>query len=318
MPTSAYGSAADHQGLTGLTAGDPHTQYANWQQGLFSARPIQPVRAGIQYLATDTGVLYVSSGGAWATVLGKSDTQVSRDLAQSSLSGGGLVTWDGSNLKWSARFIAISVGRGSQWTTDGYTEIAMPTNGTVIPGYGGSGSVTVTANGIPFGAWQALYWIRTVGGAFNAGSFAMVLYTPTDFAVPSNWIYIAGQNADDGRLKLGTGEILDFWHAPTFANSWINYNAGFAPAGYRKDAAGYVRLRGLVASGTMSTAIFTLPVGSRPGYTLIFTAHAGGGLARIDVQASGPVIVAGYVNATGAVGNNGYVSLEGITFLAEN
>lgn len=65
MATNAYGAAADHAALSGLTVGDPHTQYANWQQGTFSVRPVQPVRAGVQFLATDTGVMYVSDGGAW-------------------------------------------------------------------------------------------------------------------------------------------------------------------------------------------------------------------------------------------------------------
>lgn len=65
MSTSGYGAAADHAALTGLTSGDPHTQYANWLQGPLAARPIQPVRAGVQYLATDSGLMYVSDGGQW-------------------------------------------------------------------------------------------------------------------------------------------------------------------------------------------------------------------------------------------------------------
>lgn len=65
MATSGYGAAADHQALTGLTVGDPHTQYASWTQGTLAARPVQPVRKGSQFLATDTGIMYVSDGGQW-------------------------------------------------------------------------------------------------------------------------------------------------------------------------------------------------------------------------------------------------------------
>jgi hypothetical protein len=65
MATSAYGAAADHAALSGLTSGDPHTQYANTGQGTAALRPVQPVRAGYYYWASDEQNLYRSDGANW-------------------------------------------------------------------------------------------------------------------------------------------------------------------------------------------------------------------------------------------------------------
>ena len=107
------------------------------------------------------------------------------------------------------------------------------------------------------------------------------------------------------------------WVAPTFQNSWVNYGDVWETAGYRKDALGYVHLKGLVKSGTIgtSTAIFTLPAGYRPktGKALLFVCMSNNAAGRINVR-----------NNTGdegkvccETGNNAWVSLDGITFLAE-
>jgi hypothetical protein len=101
------------------------------------------------------------------------------------------------------------------------------------------------------------------------------------------------------------------WNAPTLTGGWSNYS-GFNPAGYIKDPYGIVRLRGLVKDGAVYTSnIMTLPAGFRPPYTCIFTVHAGqNGEARLDVNPSGLVYIIAYTGG----GNNGFVSLDGITF----
>lgn len=65
MAVDGFGAAADHAALSGLEVGDPHPQYALPLQGLASARPVQPVRAGVRYYSTDTGVESMSDGSAW-------------------------------------------------------------------------------------------------------------------------------------------------------------------------------------------------------------------------------------------------------------
>lgn len=98
------------------------------------------------------------------------------------------------------------------------------------------------------------------------------------------------------------------WKTPTLLNSWADYGAPFAPTGYCVDTLGIVRLRGVVKSGTVgaSTPIFTLPSGFIPPYESMFAVQSSGAIGRVDIDASGNVIV--------YVGNNAYVSLDGISF----
>ena len=115
--------------------------------------------------------------------------------------------------------------------------------------------------------------------------------------------------------KISSGSLDDSgWKIPTLVNGWVNYNGGtpFNTAAYRKIGS-VVYMKGLVSrsSGT-ATLICNLPVGYRPKATCIFSvatniapAYAG----RVDVNAVGDV--------TMVVGNNGWVSLENISFVAE-
>ena len=100
------------------------------------------------------------------------------------------------------------------------------------------------------------------------------------------------------------------WVAPTLLNSWANYGPEWATAGYYRDASGLVYLRGLVKSGTNNAAIFMLPSGYRPTAGRIFSVHAGGGQARLDVLYDGTVKTNGYYSS----GTNAYVSLSGVFF----
>lgn len=106
--------------------------------------------------------------------------------------------------------------------------------------------------------------------------------------------------------------------AISLANGWRPYSplsgGSFRTPGYRRDNNGYVHLTGLMAAGTTgsNTLVGTLPAGFRPGNPLLFlvesnvTTYA----ARMDVYPSGELRLWG--------GNNEHVSLDTITFLAEN
>jgi hypothetical protein len=102
------------------------------------------------------------------------------------------------------------------------------------------------------------------------------------------------------------------WSAPSLGNSWVDYGGAFAGAGYYKDGSGVVHLRGLVKDGTTTqgTVIFTLPVGSRPAYDLIFPVPSSGGsdsYGAVDIKSSGDVWIRGLAGST-------YLSLSGISF----
>lgn len=84
-------------------------------------------------------------------------------------------------------------------------------------------------------------------------------------AADTDWHYVGG-----------SGE-------PAFQNGWVNYGAPYGGARFRKLASGLVVLDGLISTGTIGAAAFTLPVGYRPGPGAagavrdhIFIAAAGG------------------------------------------
>lgn len=102
------------------------------------------------------------------------------------------------------------------------------------------------------------------------------------------------------------------WAPPTLLNSWVNYAAsGHRDAGYSLTVDNHVELRGLVKLGATGVAIFILPDDHSPSATEVFVCQAGGfGTARVDVLATGDVVVLAY-NGTGT---NAFLSLAGIRF----
>lgn len=115
-----------------------------------------------------------------------------------------------------------------------------------------------------------------------------------------NWLL--GQFGDTG------------WQTLSLGNSWVSFDGGstFAIPAYRK-LNGVVYLDGEMKSGTTSTTIATLPAGSRPLKAQVYAVTAGPGVAAIQVAANGSITLVQYA----ASGTNGSVSLNGISFIAE-
>lgn len=116
----------------------------------------------------------------------------------------------------------------------------------------------------------------------------------------------------DNTITPAQIEVQQAWQVPTLQNGWVNYGDGWASAGYYKDSLGIVHLRGLVKGGTAAAAIFTLPVGYRIGQN----SHG------YTVSSTATYFMGSYqIMANGAVmhrhGDNGYFSLDHITFKAE-
>lgn len=128
--------------------------------------------------------------------------------AQWTLSGGGTVTWEGKEgrLKWTARFIAITMGKNSSFP-NGHININQPTTDIPAANVHDNQVRSATADGIILKDWEALYAIHTVGSNENTVSFKIVYYNK-NFDAPSNWILVGVVNSDDNTLKLGTGTIL--------------------------------------------------------------------------------------------------------------
>ncbi len=113
---------------------------------------------------------------------------------------------------------------------------------------------------------------------------------------------------------------------------WKNFNTSHQQAGFTRDAAGFVHLKGLVdaddvsgdvcnwAAGDGDWRIFVLPPGYRPALRSIHTTIANNALARINIDGNanpfgepdGVVAVdTGVVSESAA---RAFVSLDGITF----
>ena len=138
------------------------------------------------------------------------------------------------------------------------------------------------------------------------------------FILPTKWNFIAKSfealsSILDRMYNDIYTEVLDIrtiiWiEVTSFSNSWVNYGGGFPNAAYCKSASGIVSLKGLIKSGTVTSAAFTLPVGFRPLEQNNFIVDSNGALGILVVSSNGEV------NPNS--GNNGYFWLSGITFYA--
>lgn len=90
---------------------------------------------------------------------------------------------------------------------------------------------------------------------------------------------------------------LDLWHnvgaagEPAFQNGWVNYDTRIAR--FRKYDDGRVRLEGIIKSGTVATAAFTLPVGYRPvtPAELYFPCVSNAVFCQVNIAPNGNVVV---------------------------
>ena len=100
------------------------------------------------------------------------------------------------------------------------------------------------------------------------------------------------------------------WTAPTFINSWVNDgSAPQAPAGYYKDAMGYVHVRGIITGGSFSnTAAFILPTGFRPGVIYRFAGVSNNAFGYIVANPDGSIAV---------VTGSSWIDLSPICFYAD-
>jgi len=129
-------------------------------------------------------------------------------------------------------------------------------------------------------------------------------------AVPENLQY-PFQDVHTAIYKLADAICNpEAWIAATYENSWASYGTPYGAAKYYKDITGRVWLKGVVASGTIGLAIFTLPAGYRPVEEEDFLqSRASNNVISVHITAAGVVYC--------PTGSNVYVSLSGINFLTK-
>src|SRR4030066_812363 len=119
----------------------------------------------------------------------------------------------------------------------------------------------------------------------------------------------SGQRAEAIGSRFITREEYEAapqWTDATLLNGWTNYGSPYHNAGYTKDRAGVVRIRGLINSGTLTsgTPLFRLPAGYKPLNTLLINVQSNGALGRMDINANGDVTI--------VAGTAGWTSIDNI------
>lgn len=94
---------------------------------------------------------------------------------------------------------------------------------------------------------------------------------------------------DDGTAQWSSA--VEGWTevASPYSNSWVEYDAA-GTIRYMKDPWGFVHLSGRIKSGTVDTAIFTLPSAYRPDRLVNLTALDNVGACRVIVSPSTGVV----------------------------
>lgn len=188
------------------------------------------------------------------------------------------------------------------------TAAGVDYQGNLIGLMGGSGVITVAATSNP-GKWQYVQALVHCDGFPTMKGVYIVIQTDTAGTLGLSNYYI-----DELRLRKvqspwyivnQTTKFTDNYQSlPPFNGAWV---ADVTVPAFRRDAWGYIELKGSVKNGVIGTSAFTLPVGFRPAelkrMPLISAFNTPG---EMDITTAGLV--------TPATGNNGWVSLDGFRF----
>jgi hypothetical protein len=234
--------------------------------------------------------------------------------SQTSMSGGGDITYSAGYLKWTTRFIAIGNGIDPGFAYTGYFDITLPEAGSVIKGLGTTPDRVCTASGIPMTMWEALWYILPLSGVNTslAPNFRLGRYQDINVAIPNHWILVATTNGDAGKehvktcsgrnVPSGTTSYLDTgFIVPALINGWASYDSTYAPVRYSRKS-NVVSIIGLVKNGAISTDVFILPVGFRPTIQQLGATTTDPNVhGRLDVRPDGGV--------SAAIGSNVWFSV---------
>ncbi len=125
--------------------------------------------------------------------------------------------------------------------------------------------------------------VRVGAAATAVPATALSTYVP----VVGDVVSLLEINGD--RLLLGTS-VATTWQVPTLGNGWSDFDAGNQTARYRR-VGDLVTVQGVVKSGTLGAAVFTLATGYRPPAALQLGTVTNGAFGLLTVTAAGDVVV---------------------------
>lgn len=265
---------------------------------------------GINYVEpTSTNIPIAESGFVFVTAADASATraiQTYRSVATNRIFERRL------NTTWSAWVEMLHSGN----TGTAATANVGTSNGNVMPvGAGGwlSGAVvamTIDAN--TFTTTQTLYVhsastnipLAAYGQLFHL-QYGDTQYAMQKFFTTAGVEYVRYKNAGTWGAwsqYLNLAQQYPAWTNATYQNGWIDGNAAYNSAGYRKEG-NRVWMRGLIKNPSAgSTIIFTLPAGFRPLKTKsVVTASSSGTPLYFIVTTTGDVSLSSYATASATV-----------------
>jgi hypothetical protein len=120
-------------------------------------------------------------------------------------------------------------------------------------------------------------------------------------------------NLDANIAEVQDMRSQDAWTPLALQANWVMYPAGWITPQYYKDEMNRVWLKSILRKNAGTNyLIATLPVGYRPGSNEIFCVIGAGAIMRVDIDTGGSI------TCTPGSGAIDYISLSGISFLAEN
>jgi len=173
-------------------------------------------------------------------------------------------------------------------------------------------SVTFNWTSVPLASSYVIQY-NINGGSWNNATTNSLTTTYTVNTSRGNTVtfQVAAKNsAGTSPYGSATGTI-PLWYTCNLQAGWVDYGSPYAGNEYTKTSNDLVMLHGLIRGGTTTagTVICILPAAYRPSARLTFHTIAAGAASRIDVFPTGEVML-------GVVGGNGWLVLDGITFMA--
>ena len=207
------------------------------------------------------------------------------------------------------RGIVMGAGRGSHAASDGYWEVHVPTEGTVIKGLGTADVVADLEGFIPSFTtdWMHLYLRMPPAGSPSGTPVEWVRATDHegDYEITDDMILIGTMNHDEGgapyfqladgtKCFIGTTYPDSPWIALPLAANVVNYGGVYQTCQYRR-LNNRVYVRGLCDAsatafgGTKTVLLAVLPEGFRPPAGLIKAVNHQDGMSRVDITADGAI-----------------------------